>query len=131
MGMDVDAVLAYGFDLGTPKSGWKIFEVDDSEKWPPPWLEEGRSFPPAAETRLFELAPELDITMEQYAGIGWIMTAFRFSVPLGKIDHPHLERLISRRVSEDWDALLWRAADLLGITPTDGPDWLLTSYYDV
>lgn len=131
MGMDVDAVLAYGFNLGSEQSGWNFFEVEDPEKWPPPWLEEGRTFPSAAEYRVLDIAPELDITVEQHSGTKWMMTAFRFTVPLGKLDNPNLERLTSRRISEGWDDRLWRAANILGITPKEGPDWILTSYYDV
>ena len=149
MGTSTDAILAYGYDLGDPESGWKVQEADEYGGLTVDWYDEGGDFMDAVEKRLLAAAgfTETDWQVDGYfqrkrealAIFGvkavshchhdypmYILAAHSMTAYRESPKTVGLAELLA--LQEDADARLARALEVLGLTPTqESPAWLLAS----
>lgn len=119
MGIAIDAIVAYGYDLGGPGE-WEIEEAIDG-RWPV--VDDGITdfeVPEMIENAL-RIAPSGDVHLVRYRDIDkprFILAAFhdeaRFRAARRLLSPKDMER---RRTSGRWDGQLDAAMAALGVTP--------------
>ncbi|GCE02198.1 hypothetical protein [Embleya hyalina] len=155
MGVDTNAILAYGYDIGGGEP-WRIREATGANgeielDWYDPdsdgFIELCRERlmagvgitarrPPRDETgfeRERAAREALGVEFETYCSDGqpmYLLAAHAIIVARGDIKTIDLDALRAVPGREGWDAKLAAAVAALGITPTqDRPRWLLCSYW--
>lgn len=157
MGQSTDAILAYGYDLGSNESGWKIREAGEYGELPAlPWYgpQGDDDFQSAAERRLLadiagftetdwqvdgyfarerEAKARLGVTFDTYCSGDYpmyLLATHVTTVYRGDTEHIDPADMLRRPAAEGWDAKLTAAVTALGITPVQAePQWLLCSYW--
>lgn len=151
MGVSTDAILAYGYDLGSGEE-WKVKETCEYGSLNLPWYDpedDDADFMEAVEKKLLSAAgfTETDWEADGYftrerealATFGvevvshchhdypmFILAAYSITSHRGWVGAVDLGELVE--LQEDADARLARALDALGLAPTqEAPAWLLVS----
>lgn len=152
MGTSTDAILAYGYDLGSEEGEWQVGEIGEYGDLIVDWYDseaEDPDFIEAVETKLLAAAgfTETDWQVDGYfqrkrealAGIGvevishcshecpmYILAAHSTTAYRGSPKTIDPSELLA--MQKDADARLARALEVLGLTPTqEAPAWLLAS----
>lgn len=155
MGVSTNAMLVYGYDLGSDE-GWKVREADEGGyDLTVDWYDEDHEdgFVEQAENRLLAAAgfTETDYRADGYfdrkaeaeRNIGvefeshcsgdypmWLLAAHKITVYRGDVKAIDLAALSLDPSRGDWDAKLRNALTVLGLTPTqEQAAWLLCSYW--
>lgn len=150
MGVSTDAMLLYGYDLGSGEE-WKIEGVDQYGVLERAWLGEDDEFSEAAmrvllasigftETdwqvegffrRQREAEERLVVSLESHCSDEypmWVLAAQKVVASRGTALVVDFAELDAQRQAGDWDDKLRAALEALGITPTQAePCWLLAS----
>lgn len=152
MGTSTDAILAYGYDLGSEDDGLNLAD-------PPAWLgydEENTDLNDLIVRRLYEALddvpaanPEyvtfdMEQTVKQRYGVElvghcsgeyrmWILAAWHVVAGRGHPERLDLPDIFVQRSADSWDEKLRNACEVLGFAVVDGkgqpaaPGWLLAS----
>ncbi|WP_406321774.1 hypothetical protein [Streptomyces sp. NBC_00519] len=159
MGLATDAILVYGYDLGSPDSGWKVHGVGEYGELPPlDWYDEvDDDFVTSVQTRLMaevgrfteERAPDarengyfdrkraaekqVGVKVETYCSHSAPMyVTHTTTVHRGEVEYLDPDDLLTRPSTEDWDSRLTVALDALGLVPVEErPRWFLVSSSDL
>jgi hypothetical protein len=157
MGTSTDAILFYGYNLGSSEDEWHIEEAGEDGEWEPDWYDakdgDDDDIVTAAENRLLASVgfTESDWRVDGYyerkghaeARVGveldshcsgdfpiYFLAAHKIVARRGYAEEIDLTQLEASRVEQDWDGKLRAAVEALGITPKQaGPKWLLVSYW--
>lgn len=159
MGRSTDAILAYGYDLGSDENDeWNVREVDEYGSLKVPWfdldVEEGLDFTEAITDQLLAVAgfTEEDDGSDGYYqrresaldSLGaqvithcsdtapeYILAAASLEASRGNPQDATALLAADEATRRGWDESLSAALAGLGLTPTAGkPSWLLCSYAD-
>ena len=135
MSETTDAILFYGYNLGSDEEGWRIEEVDKDgwlqSDWYTPYGD--TDFPEEAAKRLQTGTGVAGVEVDFHCSSDYPMyflsahtvTAHRGSAIA--LDPTVLE---TQRVAEDWDGKLVAALAVMGMTPKErDPRWLIVSYW--
>lgn len=144
MGMSTDAMLMYGYDLGSDESGWKVQQLNEDGELTVG--DEAESVLLAAvgftETdwradgyheRMREAKARIGVTFERHCSADYpehVIAAHVIKVYRGKSKPIDFAALRAQAAAEDWDGRLASALATLGLKPTqERPQWLLASYW--
>ncbi|MFD3568477.1 hypothetical protein [Streptomyces sp. NPDC058667] len=158
MGQSTNAMLMYGYHLGSDEGGWQIRGLGEYDElpaldWYDPEVEDGLDFQSAAEHKLLadiagfteEWAPGLDGYWDRHraaeARVGvklashcsgdypmYVLATKVITVYRGEVEAIDPARDLA--VQPDWDDKLRAALDVLGLNPTqETACWFLCSYW--
>jgi hypothetical protein len=153
MGQSTNAVLAYGYDLGSDDK-WKIHETGEYDEPVLPWYDEDsdEGFIEQAEARLLaahgltgtweddgyydrkeDAQERAGVEFESYCHSEysmWLLATKVITVHRGDSKVLDLPALMAEPAEHGWDDKLRQACEVLGITPKqESPGWVLVSYW--
>jgi hypothetical protein len=154
MGRSLDAILAYGYDLGGSESGWLFNKLEEEYTSPKlDWFDfdKDSDFIAACEKRLFasvgfddssysipgygerrkvaETRLGVEFVYYGYEYGGSILSASKTNTYYG-VKLLDLASLVADALVGDWDEKLANACRVLGVTPNqEKPGWLLAPVY--
>lgn len=143
MGISVEAILAYGYDLGGDGQGWKIEGLDEYREPSFDWYDEDNERFEDAMLRRLAKANGVAVRDDGYvnedalaaiAGVSFVMyqhadytsyflAAFEHTVSMGTS-----ERIDDFEVPNGTDEKLRAAVEAIGIVPTEAPGWYLAPF---
>ncbi|MER7361887.1 hypothetical protein [Nonomuraea wenchangensis] len=153
MGTSTNAMLAYGYDLGSA-DGWKIREAGEFSEPILDWYDEDSDdgFIEQAEARLLaahgltgtweddgyydrkeEAQARAGVEFDSYCHSEypmWLLATKVITVHRGDSEVLDLPALMAETAENGWDDKLRQACEVLGITPKqERPGWVLVSYW--
>jgi hypothetical protein len=154
VGTSTNAMLMYGYDLGSGDAEWAVAEVNEDGELTVNWPGlDDEGFEEAAMAVMFagvgftetdwradgyydrkrEAEARLGVEIDTHCSADYpryVLAAHVITVYRGSSEAIDFGALTAQAAADDWDGKLAAALALLGLTPAqDRPQWLLASYW--
>ena len=138
MGMSIDGILAYGYDLGN-EDQWPYDDDERAADWRKPWMDVSEESDtdvailellgieiPVGEYS-FSVVNAQDFELVHYGVCDY--SSYILTLKDAQVSAYYEAKSVDLTINPEWNKRLKRATDSLGLFPPQNPQWLLAAYY--